>query len=153
MTYLLSDLRGLWQAMQFSTRIGATSRMKLTGLPGPRRGRLASARPRGFFGVGLRRLLCRLGGAFGSRLPASPWLGWPAALGFGLEPCRRRRPRGRETADRQGSERPGAIVESREQCGLAHRRHRLPVRGHGHGHSTFYLIGRTLTASGAGGTE
>ena len=31
MTYLLSDLRGLWQAMQFSTKIGATSRMKLTG--------------------------------------------------------------------------------------------------------------------------
>src|SRR5262249_60293018 len=30
-TYLLSDFRGLWQAMQFSTRIGATSRMKLMG--------------------------------------------------------------------------------------------------------------------------
>src|SRR4051794_10222260 len=29
-TYLLSDFRGLWQAMQFSTRIGATSRIKLT---------------------------------------------------------------------------------------------------------------------------
>src|SRR5262249_38905456 len=33
-TYLLSDFRGLWQAMQFSTRIGATSRMKLTGFAG-----------------------------------------------------------------------------------------------------------------------
>jgi hypothetical protein len=30
-TYLLSDFFGLWQAMQFSTRMGATSRMKLTG--------------------------------------------------------------------------------------------------------------------------
>jgi hypothetical protein len=34
MTYLLSDFRGLWQAMQFSTRIGATSRKKLTGFVG-----------------------------------------------------------------------------------------------------------------------
>src|SRR4051812_5979718 len=30
-TYLPSDFLGLWQAMQFLTRSGATSRMKLTG--------------------------------------------------------------------------------------------------------------------------
>src|SRR3954447_24319698 len=32
-TYLLSDFLGLWQAMQFWTRIGATSFRKLTGAP------------------------------------------------------------------------------------------------------------------------
>src|SRR5580693_6713001 len=47
MTYLLSDLRGLWQAMQFSTKIGATSRMKLIGLPG-----LFAATPSGPGGAG-----------------------------------------------------------------------------------------------------
>src|SRR5262245_31768974 len=31
MLYLLSDFRALWQAMQFCTKIGATSFMKLTG--------------------------------------------------------------------------------------------------------------------------
>ena len=31
MIYLLSDFFGLWQAMQFCTRIGATSLRKLTG--------------------------------------------------------------------------------------------------------------------------
>src|SRR4051794_21370765 len=30
-TYLPSDFLGLWQAMQFRTRMGATSRMKLRG--------------------------------------------------------------------------------------------------------------------------
>src|SRR5271165_7427100 len=34
-TYLLSDFLGLWQAIQFRTRIGATSPMKLTGLLPP----------------------------------------------------------------------------------------------------------------------
>ena len=32
-TYLLSDFLGLWQAMQFRTSRGATSRMKLTVFP------------------------------------------------------------------------------------------------------------------------
>src|SRR4051794_20308874 len=34
-TYLLSDFLGLWQAMQFWTRTGATSLRKLTGLSAP----------------------------------------------------------------------------------------------------------------------
>src|SRR3954470_13481806 len=43
-TYLLSDFRGLWQAMQFSTRIGATSRMKLRDF--------AAGAPPAFFSAG-----------------------------------------------------------------------------------------------------
>jgi hypothetical protein len=43
-------LRVLWHAMQFSTNIGATSRMKLTGLPGLLAAALAGLEPAGFFG-------------------------------------------------------------------------------------------------------
>src|SRR5205823_7893105 len=48
MTYLLSDFRGLWQAMQFSTRIGATSRIKLTGFVGDPTPGLAGCDAAGF---------------------------------------------------------------------------------------------------------
>ena len=77
-TYLLSDFRGLWQAMQFSTRIGATSRMKLTGFPAA-----GAIRSTAFFSaVGgsagfLRRILARLVGTLPllAGCPSSPAAG------------------------------------------------------------------------------
>src|SRR5262245_21212815 len=60
-TYLLSDFLGLWQAMQFSTRIGATSRIKLT----------VFIPPPGAGGVGLGAGALAAEASFGLSFPGS----------------------------------------------------------------------------------